>query len=129
MCWQAGCKKELFSISLWSILVFLTSNRFHSAFVKQFLWRRNEMYQSPLTQAFHTYRINLSPFTKDFRVWGALIENSTIYLRLSVDSCQKTIIRHHASNWHCWLLLCKFGMSTAHSMYFSISMFPTKFGL
>ena len=26
------------------------------------------------TQAFHTYRINLSPFTKDFRVWGALIE-------------------------------------------------------
>ena len=25
-------------------------------------------------QAFHTYRINLSPFTKDFRVWGAHIE-------------------------------------------------------
>ena len=23
------------------------------------------------TQALHTYRINLSPFTKDFRVWGA----------------------------------------------------------
>ena len=26
------------------------------------------------TQALHTYRINLSPFTKDFRVWGAPIE-------------------------------------------------------
>ena len=25
-------------------------------------------------QALHTYRINLSPFTKDFRVWGAPIE-------------------------------------------------------
>ena len=27
------------------------------------------------------YRINLSPFTKDFRVWGALIETNSIYLR------------------------------------------------
>ena len=26
------------------------------------------------TQALHTFRINLSPFTKDFRVWGAPIE-------------------------------------------------------
>ena len=33
------------------------------------------------TQAFHTYRINLSPFTKDFRVWGATIETKSIYLR------------------------------------------------
>ena len=33
------------------------------------------------THALHTYRINLSPFTKDFRVWGALIENTRIYLR------------------------------------------------
>jgi len=33
------------------------------------------------TQAFHTYRINLSPFTKDFRVWGATIETNTIYLQ------------------------------------------------
>ena len=39
--------------------------------------------QSESTQAFHTYRINLSPFTKDFRVWGAIIENSPISLRLS----------------------------------------------
>ena len=36
-----------------------------------------------VAQAFHTYRINLSPFTKDFRVWGAIIENSPISLRLS----------------------------------------------
>ena len=27
-------------------------------------------------QALHTYRINLSPFTKDFRVWGAPIETN-----------------------------------------------------
>ena len=87
------------------------------------------MYPSPLTQAFHTYRINLSPFTKDFRVWGAFIENSTIYLRLSVDSYQKTITLHLASYWHCRLLLCKFGMSTGHSIYFSISMFQTKIWL
>ena len=33
-----------------------------------------------VAQAFHTYRINLSPFTKDFRVWGAIIENSHISL-------------------------------------------------
>ena len=26
-------------------------------------------------------RINLSPFTKDFRVWGATIETKSIYLR------------------------------------------------
>ena len=31
--------------------------------------------------ALHTLRINLSPFTKDFRVWGALIEKNRIYLR------------------------------------------------
>ena len=29
-------------------------------------------------QALHTYRINLSPFTKDFRVWGASIETHPI---------------------------------------------------
>ena len=33
------------------------------------------------THALHTLRINLSPFTKDFRVWGALIEKNRIYLR------------------------------------------------
>jgi len=36
-------------------------------------------------QALHTYRINLSPFTKDFRVWGATIEIAHISFRLSSD--------------------------------------------
>ena len=31
--------------------------------------------------AIHTYRINLSPFTKDFRVWVASHEIYLIYLR------------------------------------------------
>lgn len=31
-------------------------------------------------------RINLSPFTKDFRVWGAPIETKSIYLRLPLGS-------------------------------------------
>jgi hypothetical protein len=35
-------------------------------------------------QALHTKRINLSPFTKDFRVWGAPIETISIYLRVSL---------------------------------------------
>ena len=30
------------------------------------------------------YRINLSPFTKDFRVWGAPIETNKIYLRVTL---------------------------------------------
>ena len=34
------------------------------------------------THVLHTDRINLSPFTKDFRVWGALNENQLISLRL-----------------------------------------------
>ncbi len=33
-------------------------------------------------QALHTERINLSPFTKDFRVWEAPIETISIYLRV-----------------------------------------------
>ena len=32
---------------------------------------------SSITQVFRTDRINLSPFTKDFRVWGTIIENSS----------------------------------------------------
>ena len=32
------------------------------------------------THALHTYRINLSPFTKDFRVWGVLNETYWIFL-------------------------------------------------
>ena len=35
-------------------------------------------------QALHTYRINLSPFTKDFRVWGALIETILFILESSL---------------------------------------------
>ena len=35
-----------------------------------------------LTQVFHSYRINLSPFTKDFRVWETPIETLPISLRL-----------------------------------------------
>ena len=30
------------------------------------------------TQVFHSNRINLSPFTKDFRVWGTPIETIII---------------------------------------------------
>ena len=36
------------------------------------------------TQALHTYRTNLSPFTKDFRVWGAPIETYPIYLKAAL---------------------------------------------
>ena len=32
--------------------------------------------------ALHTDRINLSPFTKDFRVWGASNEYIPIYFKL-----------------------------------------------
>ena len=32
-----------------------------------------------ITQVFHSARINLSPFTKDFRVWETPIENVTIF--------------------------------------------------
>jgi hypothetical protein len=36
-------------------------------------------------QALHTERINLSPFTKEFRVWGASIETISIYLKVSFE--------------------------------------------
>ena len=36
------------------------------------------------TQALHTERINLSPFTKDFRVWGASIETQLISLTVTL---------------------------------------------
>ena len=36
--------------------------------------RSHSSLSSEYTQALHTDRINLSPFTKDFRVWGAPIE-------------------------------------------------------
>ena len=35
---------------------------------------------SVISQVFHTIRINLSPFTKDFRVWETLIESYPISL-------------------------------------------------
>ena len=38
------------------------------------------------THALHTERINLSPFTKDFRVWGTSNEYINISFRLSDDS-------------------------------------------
>ena len=38
------------------------------------------------THALHTERINLSPFTKDFRVWGAPNENHLISFRLPSGS-------------------------------------------
>ena len=41
---------------------------------------------SVIISATQTNRINLSPFTKDFRVWGALNENQLISLRLPSGS-------------------------------------------
>ena len=38
------------------------------------------------TQVLHTNRINLSPFTKDFRVWGTSNDYTSISFRLSLDS-------------------------------------------
>ncbi len=44
-----------------------------------------------ITQALHTNRINLSPFTKDFRVWGVIFENNLIYLRVFFEkTCLQT---------------------------------------
>ena len=48
--------------------------------------RQQEVSTQASTHALHTDRINLSPFTKDFRVWGALNENPTISLRLPSGS-------------------------------------------
>jgi hypothetical protein len=55
--------------------------------ISQFLTKFDVIYiilvvMMKLTQALHTERINLSPFTKDFRVWGASIETNLIYLRV-----------------------------------------------
>ena len=36
------------------------------------------------TQALHTTRINLLPFTKDFRVWGASIETEPFFLKATL---------------------------------------------
>jgi hypothetical protein len=47
---------------------------------------RVEFINKASTHALHTERINLSPFTKDFRVWGALNENQLISLRLPTGS-------------------------------------------
>ena len=47
-----------------------------SNYPKLFVWH---------PQALHTYRINLSPFTKDFRVWGAFFKAHRISRRLSFE--------------------------------------------
>ena len=44
------------------------------------------------TQALHTYRINLSPFTKDFRVWGAPIETYLFIFGLPSGNFHKLTI-------------------------------------
>ena len=73
------------------------------------------------TQALHTKQINLSPFTKDFRVWGAFIENSNIYLRLSVDSYLNNVTISCKS-----LPLLTATYYSGHSISFSLSMSQTK---
>ena len=45
-----------------------------------------------VSQVFCSYRINLSPFTKDFRGQEAKIERSSIFLRLPFGSCYSTKI-------------------------------------
>ena len=38
--------------------------------------------QGSIPQVLHTLRINLSPFTKDFRVWGTYIETQAFFVKL-----------------------------------------------
>ena len=40
-------------------------------------WVKYRISPCNITQGFHTIRINLSPFTKDFRVWEILMREST----------------------------------------------------
>ena len=47
-----------------------------------------------VSQVFCSYRINLSPFTKDFRGQEAKIEHSSIFLRLPFGSCYATKINN-----------------------------------
>ena len=47
-----------------------------------------------VSQAFCSYRINLSPFTKDFRGQEAKIEHSSIFLRLLLGSCYSTLVNY-----------------------------------
>ena len=59
--------------------------------------------------AFHTYRINLSPFTKDFRVWGALTEIFLICLQTDLFGGQSTKLlstnkRHKRKSDNCLAL-------------------------
>ena len=58
---------------------------------------------SVIISATQTNRINLSPFTKDFRVWEAIIETKSIYLWLPVGSfsmkCWEAVHDGH------WLML------------------------
>ena len=55
-----------------------------------------------VSQVFCSYRINLSPFTKDFRGQEAKIEHSSIFLRLPFGSCSSTkisVIRCFSNFW------------------------------
>ena len=60
--------------------------KFQICFADGHLTIRMEVNAMSSTHALHTERINLSPFTKDFRVWGALNENQLISFRLPSGS-------------------------------------------
>ncbi|XP_059085355.1 uncharacterized protein LOC131882275 [Tigriopus californicus] len=51
------------------------------------------------TQVFRTIRINLSPFTKDFRVWERPIENTSIYLRAYVEAWYANVMSARGDSW------------------------------
>ena len=70
----------------------MSQHRWRLATVAQALYVQSD--SSAPTHAFHTYRINLSPFTKDFRVWGALNENYTISLQ---TACGRFLIQSRIS--------------------------------
>ncbi len=60
--------------------------KFQICFADGHLTIRMEVNAMSSTHALHTERINLSPFTKDFRVWGAPNENHLISFRLPSGS-------------------------------------------
>ena len=66
--------------------------------------RLDKWAQQLVTQAFCSYRINLSPFTKDFRGQEAKIEHSSIFLRLPFGSCYSAKLIDKKS----WLSILKF---------------------
>ena len=64
------------------------------------IWAVPERVSSTL----HTYRINLSPFTKDFRVWGVLIELSIIFLLEFLQRIPYLITLSEEPKDHTWIL-------------------------